>query len=137
AARAKVGIIARVPLASGLLTGKFTAASRFSADDHRTFNRRGEAFDVGETFSGVPFDEGLHAVEELRGVVPPGATLAQTALAWILHFPEVTCAIPGAKSEAQVDDNARAASVSLDQDAMARVRAVYDKYVRASVEPRW
>jgi aryl-alcohol dehydrogenase-like predicted oxidoreductase len=137
AARAKVGIIARVPLASGLLTGKFTPETAFASDDHRNFNRQGAAFDVGETFSGVPYADGLTAVEELRRVVPHGATLAQTALAWILKFPEVTCAIPGAKTPAQVEDNAKSADLSLDTTTMGRVRDVYDKYVRASVEPRW
>jgi aryl-alcohol dehydrogenase-like predicted oxidoreductase len=137
AAKAKVGIIARVPLASGLLTGKFTPDTTFAPDDHRQFNRQGAAFDVGETFSGVPYADGLTAVEELRRVVPRGATLAQTALAWILRFPEVTCAIPGAKTPAQVEDNAKSAELALDASTMSRVRDVYDKYVRASVEPRW
>jgi aryl-alcohol dehydrogenase-like predicted oxidoreductase len=137
AARAGVGIIARVPLASGLLTGKFTSSTTFPADDHRSFNRHGEAFDVGETFSGVSYEAGLAAVAELRPLVPAGATLAQTALAWILTFPEVTCAIPGAKTPAQIDDNVRAASVRLGPEVMAGVREVYNKYVRASVESRW
>ncbi|MBV9949572.1 MAG: aldo/keto reductase [Myxococcales bacterium] len=138
AARAGVGIIARVPLASGLLTGKLTAASRFAADDHRTFNRNGEAFDAGETFSGVPFEQGLQAVEELRPVARPGATLAQSALRWILMFPEVTCAIPGAKTPEQAEENARAASLPpLDAKAMTLARDVYDRHFRATVHPRW
>jgi aryl-alcohol dehydrogenase-like predicted oxidoreductase len=152
AARARVGIIARVPLASGLLTGKFTSRTAFAADDHRTFNRHGEAFDVGETFSGVPYEDGLKAVDELRSLsfdhaaagaanapsVGEGATLAQTALRWILMFPEVTCTIPGAKTPAQVEDNARAASLPpLDAAAMTRVRDTYDKYFRSSVHSRW
>jgi aryl-alcohol dehydrogenase-like predicted oxidoreductase len=137
AARAKVGIIARVPLASGMLTGKFTPTTTFSADDHRNFNRHGEAFDVGETFSGVGYEAGLAAVDELRRLVPPGATLARMALAWILMFPEVTCTIPGAKTAAQVDDNAGATSLRLDAGAMGRVREIYDRYVRAAVESRW
>jgi aryl-alcohol dehydrogenase-like predicted oxidoreductase len=137
AARARVGIIARVPLASGLLTGKLTSSTTFSPDDHRNFNRHGEAFDVGETFSGVGYEAGLAAVDELRRLVPPGATLAQTALAWILTFPEVTCAIPGAKTAAQVDDNVGAASLRLDAGVMGGAREIYDKYVRAAVESRW
>jgi aryl-alcohol dehydrogenase-like predicted oxidoreductase len=138
AARARVGIIARVPLASGLLSGKITAQTRFSATDHRNYNRHGEAFDVGETFSGVPFEDGLRAVEELRELVPAGSTLAQLALRWILMFPEVTCTIPGAKSPEQAEENARAAALpALDTRAMAHVRDVYDRYFRAHVHPRW
>ena len=97
----KVGILARVPLASGMLTGKMSRDSQFAADDHRNFNRHGEAFDVGETFSGVPYEVGLAAVEELRKLVPAGATMAQFALRWILMFDAVTCAIPGAKRPAR------------------------------------
>ena len=93
----QVGILARVPLASGLLTGKLSADSAFAADDHRSFNRFGQAFDMGETFSGVPYEVGLQAVEELRPLVPPGVTMSQFALRWILMFDVVTCAIPGAK----------------------------------------
>jgi aryl-alcohol dehydrogenase-like predicted oxidoreductase len=138
AARAKVGIIARVPLASGLLTGKMTAQTAFSADDHRSFNRQGEAFDVGETFSGVPYEQGLRAVEELKALVPPGATLGQLALRWILMFPEVTCVIPGAKTAAQAADNAKAADLPpLGEAAMAAVRRVYDDFIRESVHSRW
>jgi aryl-alcohol dehydrogenase-like predicted oxidoreductase len=138
AARARVGIIARVPLASGLLTGKLSSKSEFARDDHRAFNRRGEAFDVGETFSGVAFEEGLAAVEELRSLAAGGASLSQVALRWILMFPEVTCAIPGAKTPTQAEENARAAALPpLDAAAMTRVRDVYDKYFRAAVHPRW
>jgi aryl-alcohol dehydrogenase-like predicted oxidoreductase len=138
AAKARVGVIARVPLASGLLAGKWNAATRFAPDDHRNFNARGEAFDVGETFSGVPFDVGLRAVEELRPLVPPGATMAQLALRWILMFPEVSCAIPGARSPAQAKSNADAAALApLDAGAMARVREVYDRSIRGSVHARW
>jgi aryl-alcohol dehydrogenase-like predicted oxidoreductase len=137
-ARAKVGVIARLPLASGLLAGKLTARTRFADDDHRSFNRQGEAFDVGETFSGVPLDLGLRAVDDLRAIVPPGATMAQMALRWILAFPEVTCAIPGARTPAQARANAEAASLPpLDAATMARVRAVYDHHLRAQVHPRW
>ncbi len=105
-AKAKqIGILARVPLASGLLTGKLTKSSTFAPDDHRQFNRQGEMFDKGETFSGVPYEVGLEAVEKLRPLVPPGATMAQLALRWILMFDAVTCAIPGAKNEQQARDN--------------------------------
>jgi aryl-alcohol dehydrogenase-like predicted oxidoreductase len=138
AEKARVGILARVPLASGLLTGKFTAQSTFAADDHRNFNRQGEAFDVGETFSGVPFDVGLRAVAELEPLVPRGATLAQLALRWILMFPQVTCAIPGAKSPAQAKDNAGAAALpALSASDMKRASDVYDCYVREYVHTRW
>jgi len=138
AAARKVGILARVPLASGLLTGKLTAQSHFPATDHRTFNRHGEAFDQGETFSGVPFTAGLDAVDELRSLVPPGATMAQLALRWILMHPEVTAAIPGAKNVLQVDDNVRAAELApLSDEAMAQVRAVYDRHIRAAIHDRW
>jgi aryl-alcohol dehydrogenase-like predicted oxidoreductase len=138
AAERKVGILARVPLASGLLTGKLTAQSHFPETDHRTFNRHGEAFDQGETFSGVPYASGLDAVEELRALVPPGASMAQFALRWILMHPEVTAAIPGAKSVSQVDDNVHAADLlPLTNEAMAQVRAVYDRHIRAAIHDRW
>jgi aryl-alcohol dehydrogenase-like predicted oxidoreductase len=138
AAKARVGIIARVPLASGLLAGKWTRETKFAPDDHRNFNAGGKAFDIGETFSGVPLAEGLRAVEELRPLVPSGATLAQLALRWILMFPEVSCAIPGAKNAAQAKDNAAAAALPpLSASAMAKVEEVYGRYFRASVHPRW
>ncbi|MFZ2358274.1 MAG: aldo/keto reductase [Anaerolineae bacterium] len=134
----QVGILARVPLASGLLTGKLSAASTFDSDDHRQFNRHGEAFDVGETFSGVPYDVGLQAVEELRPLIPPGATMAQFALRWILMFDAVTCAIPGAKRPAQVDGNMAASDLpSLSPAAMAAVQDVYDRLIRPHVHQRW
>jgi aryl-alcohol dehydrogenase-like predicted oxidoreductase len=135
---AKVGILARVPLASGLLTGKMSASTKFEADDHRTFNRRGEAFDVGETFSGVPFEKGLEAVEELKSVVPPGSTLAQVALRWILMFDAVTCTIPGAKTPKQAQENAAAADLPpLSEAALAKVRDVYDRYFRGAIHAKW
>jgi aryl-alcohol dehydrogenase-like predicted oxidoreductase len=138
AAKARVGIIARVPLASGLLAGKWNASTTFAADDHRNFNASGEAFDVGETFSGVGLADGLRAVEDLRPLTPPGATLAQLALRWILMFPEVSCVIPGAKNPAQAKENAAAAALApLDRAAMAKVQGVYDRYFRASVHARW
>ncbi|HXX65956.1 MAG TPA: aldo/keto reductase [Polyangiaceae bacterium] len=135
---ARVGIIARVPLASGLLTGKLGAQTKFADDDHRTFNRHGQAFDVGETFSGVDYTSGLRAVEELKRLVPAGVTLTQLALRWILMFPAVTCAIPGAKSPAQAVENAAASSLpALDETLMRRIRDVYDRHFRTSVHARW
>jgi aryl-alcohol dehydrogenase-like predicted oxidoreductase len=134
----RVGILARVPLASGLLTGKLGLQTQFAPDDHRNFNRHGEAFDQGETFSGVDYDAGLRAVEELRPLVPPGATLSQLALRWILMFAEVTSAIPGAKNPQQAEDNVRAAGLPpLSAENMSRVRQVYDTYIRSQVEQRW
>lgn len=134
----QVGILARVPLASGLLSGKMQAGTTFAADDHRNFNRHGEAFDVGETFSGVDYEQGLAAVEELRALVPEGATMAQLALRWILMFDAVTCAIPGAKNIQQVEDNVHAAELPpLTDEQMAVVRDVYDRYVRDQVHHRW
>jgi len=138
ALRRKVGILARVPLASGLLTGRMKRDTSFSKDDHREFNRHGEMFDMGETFSGVDYETGLQAVEELRALVPQGATLTQLALRWILMFDAVTCAIPGAKRPAQVDENFTAGALARFTDAqMAAVRNVYDKHIRALVHPRW
>jgi aryl-alcohol dehydrogenase-like predicted oxidoreductase len=134
----KVGIIARVPLASGMLTGKLRPDSQFSADDHRSFNRNGEAFDKGETFSGVDYATGLRAIEELRPLVPPGATLAQLALRWITMFPAVSCAIPGAKNPTQVAQNVAAADLPpLDPTTLAAVTAVYDHHIRDLVHPHW
>jgi aryl-alcohol dehydrogenase-like predicted oxidoreductase len=134
----KVGIIARVPLASGLLTGKLRPDSRFAADDHRSFNRHGEAFDRGETFSGVDYETGLKAVEELRPLVPPGATLAQLALRWITMFDAVTCAIPGGKNPAQVAQNVAAAELPpLDVSTMAAVEEVYNRRIRPLVHHLW
>lgn len=134
----KVGVLARVPLASGLLTGKMTPQSAFAPDDHRTFNRYGESFDMGETFSGVDFSTGLEAVEELRPLVPPGATMAQFALRWILMFDAVSCVIPGARRPAQAEDNIRASELSpLSEETMARVRAIYDTHIRPLVHQRW
>ena len=139
AARAhQVGILARVPLASGLLTGKLRADSSFPQNDHRNYNRHGEAFDQGETFSGVEYATGLQAVEELRPLIPQGATLAQLALRWILMFPEVTTAIPGAKTPAQATDNVQAAQLpSLNPATMRRVQEIYDSLIRPEVHARW
>ena len=130
--------IIRVPLASGMLTGKLTASSTFAADDHRQFNRHGEQFDVGETFSGVDYDAGLKAVEELKRIVPSGATLAQTALRWILMFDGVSTIIPGGKTVKQVEDNSAASELAaLSEAAMGTVRQVYDRYARQRVHHRW
>jgi aryl-alcohol dehydrogenase-like predicted oxidoreductase len=134
----EVGVLARVPLASELLTGKLRPDSTFASDDHRQFNRHGELFDRGETFSGVPYDVGLEAVERLRPLVPAGATLAQLALRWVLMFDAVTCAIPGAKTSRQAVDNVSAASLApLDDRTMAAVRAIYDELIRPHVHPHW
>src|SRR5512146_2415525 len=131
AARRNVGILARVPLASGLLTGKMTAKSTFETDDHRAFNRHGESFDRGETFSGVDYETGLQAVEKLRGIAPAGWKLSQFALRWILMFGAVTCAIPGAKNPTQAEENIKAVDMpEIDAETMTRVRAVYDEYIR-------
>ena len=133
-----VGILARVPLASGMLTGKLTGASAFAADDHRSFNRHGEAFDKGETFSGVPYEVGLEAVERLRPLVPAGSTMSQLALRWTLMFEAVSCAIPGAKTPRQARDNAAAADLPpLAPATMAAARAVYDETLRTLVHASW
>ena len=159
AQKKKVGILARVPLASGLLSGKITRASKFAKDDHRAFNRHGEAFDRGETFSGVDFEIGLRAVEELKSLAPvaatppspkngrtfatrasqlPRATLAQLALRWILEFPAVTCAIPGAKRPAQVAENLAASDLKpLSPAAMKRIKAIYSTRVKPLVHQYW
>jgi aryl-alcohol dehydrogenase-like predicted oxidoreductase len=138
AARRGVGIIARVPLASGLLSGKLSRDSAFAADDHRSFNRHGEAFDVGETFAGVPFEVGLDAVEELRDAVPEGATMAQTALRWILMHDEVSTVIPGARDADQARANAAAAELPpLGAPSMERIAQVYAERIRPHVHDRW
>ena len=138
AMRRKIGIIVRVPLASGLLTGKMTPSTTFSRNDHRTYNRQGQAFDRGETFSGVDFETGLAAVEELRALVPPNMTMAEMALRWILMFDAVTCAVPGAKRPSQVEDNIRAADLPpLSDDTMEKIRAIYDQRIRAQVHHLW
>ena len=138
ARRRGVATVIRVPLASGMLTGKLTARSSFAPDDHRHFNRRGEAFDIGETFSGVPYEDGLQAVEELKALVPPGTTLAELALRWILMFDGVGTVIPGARRASQVEENCAAGDMPpLSEQQMSVVRSVYDRYVRAHVHPRW
>jgi len=138
AVRRRVAVIARVPLASGMLSGRFTRLTEFPAEDHRTFNREGARFDRGETFSGVDYETGLAAVERLKPLVPPGASLAQFALRWILAFDAVTCVIPGARRASQVIDNARAADLPTpDAATMAAVQAIYDDAIRPLVHHRW
>ncbi|HEY3741294.1 MAG TPA: aldo/keto reductase [Bryobacteraceae bacterium] len=133
-----IGVIARVPLASGMLTGKLTAQSTFAKDDHRNFNRHGEAFDMGETFSGVDYETALDAIEELKSAVPEGMTLAQFALRWILMFKPVSCAIPGGKRPEQVAENCAASGLHpLSETAMNKVRAIYDERIRTLVHQRW
>lgn len=133
-----VGILARVPLASGLLTGKMSSSTTFPREDHRNYNLRGEAFDRGETFSGVDLDKGLAAVEELKRIVPNGMDLTQMALRWILMFDAVTCSIPGAKRVNQVEDNVKAGDLPpLDVTTMTRIKAVYDRWIRAHVHDKW
>jgi len=133
-----VGILARVPLASGLLSGKMRSDRAFAEDDHRNFNREGQAFDKGETFSGVDFETGLLAAEELKELVPEGHTLAQFALRWILMHPAISCAIPGGKNPEQVEDNVAAADMApFSEETMQRAREIYDQYVRAEVHNRW
>jgi aryl-alcohol dehydrogenase-like predicted oxidoreductase len=138
AAEAGVGIIARVPLASGLLSGRYDEHTTFSEDDHRTYNRHGEAFDVGETFSGVDFATGLEAVKRLVPLVPEDATMAQFALRWILDQPGVSVVIPGARNPSQVAGNVAAASLTpLGPDQLSAVRDVYDDLIRPQVHNRW
>ena len=134
----RVAIVARVPLASGLLSGRITPETRFPADDHRTFNRSGEAFDVGETFSGVPIDAAMRAVATLRPLMPAGTTLAQFALRWILMYEAVTVAIPGCRTPAQAAENFAAAALPpLDAATMDVCREIYDQHIRAHVHHRW
>ncbi len=134
----KVGILARVPLASGMLTGKLRADSKFAADDHRNFNRHGEAFDVGETFSGVDYNTGLAAVEEIRRLLPAGVSMTQFALRWILMFDAVSCAIPGGKRPEQVKENCRTPELpALTPKTVAEVHRIYDERIRPLVHNRW
>ncbi len=138
AARRKVGVLARVPLASGLLTGKITRDTTFPENDHRRFNIEGKVFDRGETFAGVDLETGVQAVEELKALVPPGMTMTQFALRWILMFDGVTCAIPGAKRPAQVEENAAAADFPpLSEEVMAKTREIYERLIKPQVHYRW
>jgi aryl-alcohol dehydrogenase-like predicted oxidoreductase len=138
ARRRDVGVIVRVPLASGLLTGKLRRDSRFSPDDHRAFNRHGEQFDVGETFAGVDFELGLEVVEELRALVPEGVTLAQTALRWILSFDAVSTVIPGARTAEQARSNAAAGELPpLPEATMRTIAELYRERIAPQVHQRW
>jgi len=134
----QVGILARVPLASGLLSGRMTRQTKFPADDHRNYNRHGASFDVGETFSGVDFETALKAVDELRPLVPDGASMAQFALRWILMFEAVSLAIPGAKNARQASDNAAASDLpAMSPAAMSQIEAIYNQHIRELVHQRW
>ena len=138
AKKKQIGILARVPLSSGMLTGKFTKDSKFEDDDHRKFNRNGEDFDKGETFSGVDYNLSLKAVEELKAVCPKGMSLTQFALKWILMFDAVTCAIPGAKRESQATENISASDLpALSQKTMEDVKTIYNKYIKENVYHLW
>ena len=134
----RVGILARVPLASGLLTGKLSKNSTFAADDHRNFNRHGEAFDVGETFSGVDYDTGLEAVEEIRKLLPSRVSMSQFALRWILMHDAVTCAIPGGKRPEQVAENCAASDLPiLTPETLGAVQRIYDERIQPQVGSKW
>ena len=134
----RVGILARVPLSSGMLTGKFTRESKFNSEDHRVFNRSGEAFDRGETFSGVDYETGLTAVDELRKICPPGMSLTQFALRWILMFEAVICAIPGAKRPAQAEENFSAADLPpISDEVMTAARSIYEQHIQGLVHHYW
>ncbi|MEJ2054337.1 MAG: aldo/keto reductase, partial [Calditrichaceae bacterium] len=134
----QVGILARIPLATGLLTGKIKKDSKFEPDDHRAANRNGEWFDRGETFAGVDYETGLEAVEELKKICPNNMSLVQFALRWILMFDAVTCAIPGAKRPAQANENFSAADIpDIPADVMEKVQSVYNKYIKDSVHHYW
>ncbi len=138
AAAAGVGIVARVPLASGLLSGKYEESTTFAADDHRSYNRHGEAFDVGETFAGVPFEVGVAAAREVAAVTPPGATTAQLALRWVIDQPGVSVVIPGARTPQQAQDNAAAADLPpLDAATLRSLERIYDESIRFHVHDRW
>ena len=138
AAARQIGIIVRVPLASGLLTGKLRRDTAFDAADHRAFNREGEAFDKGETFSGVPYDLALQAVDEIRPLVPPGMTMAQFALRWILMWDTVSCTIPGARTVTQACENAAAADLPpIASETMTAIRGIYDARLRTVVHHNW
>jgi aryl-alcohol dehydrogenase-like predicted oxidoreductase len=138
AQRRRVGILARLPLSSGMLAGKMTRSTHFEDNDHRLYNRRGERFDRGETFSGVDYETGLEAVEEIRALMPEHVTMTQFALRWILMFEAVTCAIPGAKRPSQAEENAAAADLPpLPAHVMNGVRAVYERRIQPLVHHYW
>jgi len=137
AREAGVAILARVPLASGLLTGKYTTETTFAPEDHRTYNREGQAFDQGETFSGVPFEDGVRAAQEFAASLPEGVSVPQAALAWVVAQEGVTAAIPGARNAEQARSNAAAGSLDLPTDLDATVHELYDRWFRATVHERW
>jgi aryl-alcohol dehydrogenase-like predicted oxidoreductase len=137
AREAGVAILARVPLASGLLTGKYTTETTFAPEDHRTYNREGQAFDQGETFSGVPFEDGVRAAQEFAASLPEGVSVPQAALAWVVEQDGVTAAIPGARNAEQARSNAAAGSLELPADLDATVHELYDRWFRATVHERW
>jgi aryl-alcohol dehydrogenase-like predicted oxidoreductase len=138
ASQKQVGILARLPLSSGMLAGKMGHQTSFSKDDHRNFNRYGESFDRGETFSGIDYDSGLAAVEELRPLIPQGWSMAQFALRWILSFPAVTCAIPGAKRPSQVEENVAAAGLpAISTKTLEKVQSIYDSRIKGLVHQYW
>lgn len=138
AKRRQVGVLARLPLSSGMLTGKMSANSQFSPDDHRAFNREGAGFDRGETFSGVPYEVGLAAVEQIRPLVPEGTTMGQFALRWILMFEGVTCAIPGGKRPDQVEQNCAASDLPpLSGKTMEALESLYETTIKSHVHDRW
>lgn len=138
AQRRQVGILARLPLSSGMLTGKMRPDTAFEANDHRAYNRHGESFDRGETFSGIDYQTGLEAVEELRAILPPGMSMAQFAMRWILMFPAVTCAIPGGRNPAQVDDNTRTSDLpELSHETMQKVAEIYTRRIKPLVHHYW
>ncbi|MBN1698019.1 MAG: aldo/keto reductase [Spirochaetales bacterium] len=138
AKKKNVGIIVRVPLASGLLSGKFTGKTTFAEGDHRNFNRNGEAFDKGETFSGVDYEKGLEAVKKLECIFPPGTALVENALRWVLMFEEVNCVIPGASKKEQVVSNVKASdAAALTESEMKKVKELYDSMIRYPVHYLW
>jgi aryl-alcohol dehydrogenase-like predicted oxidoreductase len=138
AQKREIAVISRVPLASGLLAGKFKPDTKFDSTDHRQFNRHGEAFDVGETFAGVPYEGGLAAVEEIRPLVPKGTTMSQFALRWVLMSEAVSVVIPGAKNPEQARANIGAAALPpLSSETMARIRSIYERRVKGAVHQRW
>ena len=137
AAKKNVAVIARVPLASGMLTGKMNKDSIFPKNDHRNYNINGDAFDVGETFSGVNFDKGLEAVEKLRELLPPKFTLADLALKWILMHKEITVVIPGAKNKQQAENNVLASDKEDISEIISKINLVYDELIRSDVQDRW
>jgi len=138
AKKRKVGILARVPLASGMLTGKLKPDTTFASDDHRMFNRHGEAFDRGETFSGVDYDVGLQVVEQLKAICPAGMSMVQFALRWILMFDALTCTIPGAKRPSQAEENFTASDLPpLSKETMTKVSDIYDRHIRELVHHYW